>query len=319
MKGKDPRENQFKIAQYEEPIDPSNPMAGTRKVPLMIDAQGRVQAITPPGAASPQWTVARAVHGRREEADPRNKGASDDDLRKPLAEELRRRQVMAVYDPFKDPAPAKGASIADPFAQGYEAPTIGGEFKKGIASGIDNLQASLYGLAGLAGDFTGVKPVKNWGLDGYARNNAEAEANAPAVGRIEDVGGVKDAALYAAGGLGSLVPFVASSAATGGVGGIVGQVRSCARGVEKTAGALIASGRRSRARRQGPRRMRWPRPPSAAPSLAPARSPSAWNRAPSTATSRKRPARKTPAPPRCTASARACSTCCRRRASCTGS
>jgi hypothetical protein len=94
--------------------------------------------------------------------DPRNKGASDDDLREPLAEELRRRQVMAVYDPFKDPAPAKGG-IADPFAQGYQAPTIGGEFKKGIASGIDNLQASLYGLAGLAGDFTGVEPVKKMG------------------------------------------------------------------------------------------------------------------------------------------------------------
>jgi hypothetical protein len=67
MKGKDPRENQFKIAQYEEPIDPANPMAGTRKVPLMIDAQGRVQAISPPGARQARRPVARAVPGRSEE------------------------------------------------------------------------------------------------------------------------------------------------------------------------------------------------------------------------------------------------------------
>jgi hypothetical protein len=148
---------------------------------------------------------------------------------------------MAVYDPFKDPPPAKGGSIADPFASGYQAPTIAGEFKKGISSGIDNLQASLYGLAGMSGDFTGIEPLKKMGLEGYQRNTAEAEENAPAVGRIEDVGGVKDAALYAAGGLGSLVPFVASSAVTGGAGGVAGQLLA-RKGLEKTAGALIASG-----------------------------------------------------------------------------
>jgi hypothetical protein len=79
--GKDPRENAFKIAQFEDAIDPQNPMAGTRKIPVMIDAQGNTRFITPPaankGPSLEQWIAAA-------KADPRNKGVSDKDLAFPL-------------------------------------------------------------------------------------------------------------------------------------------------------------------------------------------------------------------------------------------
>lgn len=38
--GKDPKQGQFQIAIQEEPIDPNNPFAGTKKVPYLIDTRG---------------------------------------------------------------------------------------------------------------------------------------------------------------------------------------------------------------------------------------------------------------------------------------
>ncbi|WP_337058239.1 LPD38 domain-containing protein [Pseudomonas sp. USHLN015] len=111
--------------------------------------------------------------------------------------------------------------------------TAGGEFGKGIASGIDALQGSLYGLAGLAGDVVAEPGLRDWGIAGFQRNQEEAQQNPALVQRVEDIGSVRDAGLYAAQGLGQLVPFAAGSIAGGGVGGAVARVagRSAAEGL----------------------------------------------------------------------------------------
>lgn len=124
---------------------------------------------------------------------------------------------------------------------GKEEPSISGEFGKGVSAGVDSLQGTLYGLAGLAGDAAGADGLRDWGLKGYQRNQEEAAENAPAVGRFEDVDGAHDAALYAAQGLGQLVPFAASSVVSGGLGGAVAKVAG-RKAVEKFAENQVAKG-----------------------------------------------------------------------------
>ncbi|MGH8445307.1 MAG: hypothetical protein ACREVL_08565, partial [Solimonas sp.] len=80
-----------------------------------------------------------------------------------------------------------------------------------------------YGLIGQAGAAVGSKPVQEFGERGYSRNIAEAGENAPAVADIGDIGSGRDAALYAAGGLGQLVPFAGVSIATGAGGRRIGR------------------------------------------------------------------------------------------------
>lgn len=150
------------------------------------------------------------------------------------------------YD-AQEPAAQQPASAGNFFDQydghgaGPEEPTISGEFSKGVAAGVDSLQGTLYGLAGLAGDAAGAEGLRDWGLEGYQRNQQEAAENAPAVGRFEDVHGAHDAALYAAQGLGQLVPFAASSVATGGIGGAVAKVAG-RKAVERFAENQVAKG-----------------------------------------------------------------------------
>lgn len=102
-----------------------------------------------------------------------------------------------------------------------EEPTILGELGKGALSGTDNLQAGLFGGAGILAQAVGAEGVRDWALEGAERNMAEAQENAPAVGSYKDVGGIRDAALYVAGGLGQLAPSLALSVGTGGAGGLL--------------------------------------------------------------------------------------------------
>ena len=143
------------------------------------------------------------------------------------------------------PQPASAGNFFDQYdshgASGPEEPSISGEFSKGVGAGVDSLQGTLYGLAGLAGDAVGADGLRDWGLKGYQRNQQEAAENAPAVGRFEDVHGAHDAALYAAQGLGQLVPFAASSVATGGIGGAVAKVAG-RKAVERFAENQVAKG-----------------------------------------------------------------------------
>jgi hypothetical protein len=130
---------------------------------------------------------------------------------------------MADTNPFDDPNfGADPAAARNPFddPEFGKEPTLKGEAVKGFKRGVDSTQQGLYGLAALAGDVTGLKMVEDFGREGVARNQREAAENPAAVRQVQDVGGVRDAALWAAGGLGELVPFVASSALGAGVGGV---------------------------------------------------------------------------------------------------
>lgn len=129
---------------------------------------------------------------------------------------------IADLDPFNKSQEPTGIARIDPFKKGYKAPTLGGEFKSGVSSGIDSLQGALYGLVALGGDAVGAQGVKAWGLEGYMRNVKEAEQTAPAVGKLEDIGSLSDAGLWAAGGLGQLAPYLVASAVSGGIGGAIG-------------------------------------------------------------------------------------------------
>lgn len=140
--------------------------------------------------------------------------------------------------------PAAGEQPFQFDSAGATEASIGNEFKRGISAGIDSAQGALYGLAGMAGDAAGLDGVRDWGLAGYQRNQAEGAENDPAVGTYRSVGGLHDAALYAAGGLGSLVPFAATSLASAGTGGLVaaGAKVAARKGVERFAQSRLAQG-----------------------------------------------------------------------------
>lgn len=96
-----------------------------------------------------------------------------------------------------------------------ESPTISGEFTKGISSGIDSLQGSLYGAGAAAANKVGATGARDWLEQGMQRNAREAQDNAPEVQSYKDVNDIGDAAMYAAGGLGQLVPFMGQSIVAG--------------------------------------------------------------------------------------------------------
>lgn len=109
------------------------------------------------------------------------------------------------------------------FTGASEMPTNRSEFAKGVSVGTDSLQGSLYGLAALTGDTVGNQALTDWGLQNYQRNVDEASRTglkASSLDDIEDIGSFFD---FASGALGQAVPSIASTAAGGGVGGIVGK------------------------------------------------------------------------------------------------
>ena len=97
---------------------------------------------------------------------------------------------------------------------------IAEELGVGFSRGIDQTQALGYGLIGLMGEALGVKPVSDFGLEGYTRNMEEAAQNMASIqDPFEEIGGVGDAGLYAAGILGEQIPQLVLSLAGGGIGG----------------------------------------------------------------------------------------------------
>ena len=116
------------------------------------------------------------------------------------------------------------------------------EFTKGVVSGINTMQGTLYGAAALAGDALGSEELRAKGLAGYQRNAEEAAEDAPRVGSLKDVHGVGDAIDFAMGQLGAASPSLATSVGSGAIGAAVarkvvkkGIDREIAKGVEKTA------------------------------------------------------------------------------------
>ena len=98
-----------------------------------------------------------------------------------------------------------------------------GEFTKGVFRGIDSTQALLYGGTGAVGDILNIDTLRDWGYEGYLRNMEEANENAAAVGSYSDVDSIGSAWQYAQGVLGELVPTLATSLVSGGIGAAAGK------------------------------------------------------------------------------------------------
>ena len=95
------------------------------------------------------------------------------------------------------------------------------EGAQAIGSGLDLVQAKTYeGTAGLAGGLLGIDALKNWGLQGYRTNMAEAQDYQATVPQSTDVDGVDSAIRYGIGMVGQNVPqFAASLGLAAGIGG----------------------------------------------------------------------------------------------------
>jgi hypothetical protein len=105
---------------------------------------------------------------------------------------------------------------------GIEAPQAPqGDFSRGVEAGVDSFQGSIFGLMGLVGDSAGNEELKNYGLEGYERNQKQAETVAPRVSSMKDIQGVGDLIDYTQGLLGQTTAFAGTSVAGGGVGGAV--------------------------------------------------------------------------------------------------
>lgn len=118
-----------------------------------------------------------------------------------------------------------------------------GNFRRGLESGVDSFQGSLYGAAGIAGDALGIDSVRDWGFEGYQRNQDEAGLNPVDVQNFTDISTDKglletasDTAKWFVGTLGQLTPSVAEGLVTTLIGAGVGT--ASAPGVGTVGGAL---------------------------------------------------------------------------------
>jgi hypothetical protein len=101
-----------------------------------------------------------------------------------------------------------------------ENPTLGGEIKKGLVRGGYELGAMGAGLVGLAGDAVGADSVADWGVEKYKELEGKAGENAANVGSTDDIHGLGDAGLYAAGVIAEQIPILIPALASAGAGGI---------------------------------------------------------------------------------------------------
>lgn len=99
-----------------------------------------------------------------------------------------------------------------------------GIVSKGINSvkrGIDQLQSSLHGAAALVGSAVGSEDLQEWGMEGYRRNEAEAQENAKTTslkGLLEDPSSLPTWIVET---IGELVPSMAEAAIGAAVGSLI--------------------------------------------------------------------------------------------------
>ncbi len=101
---------------------------------------------------------------------------------------------------------------------GVQMPTIAREFAKGISSGVDQIQGSLYGAGALAADLVGADRVRDWAMEGAQRNQLEAQETAAAVDDIRKIGGLRDGLLWTGHVVGAQVPQLVGSLTPAGLG-----------------------------------------------------------------------------------------------------
>ena len=130
-------------------------------------------------------------------------------------------------------------------------PSIGGELVKGVQAGYYGLKGAVQGSGALAADLVGADGTRDALLEAFLRTQEDAKRVAPAVPSITDVNSGRSGLLYAAAGLGSLLPFAAASVASGGLGaGASLALRGGARAVAERAAAGIAEGQLAKAAEQ---------------------------------------------------------------------
>ena len=99
--------------------------------------------------------------------------------------------------------------------------SIADEFARGVVSGTENLQATMFGVAALTGREFGIESLENFGIAGVERHQLAAAQAAPTVQSLGDIEGVEDFFRFAAGGIGQALPSLTSVVAGGGIGGII--------------------------------------------------------------------------------------------------
>lgn len=128
-------------------------------------------------------------------------------------ETLRARAQAAIPNNFVDYVPLPYDHLSNISTEEM------GEFRKGLNRGWESTQATLYGAVGAVGDLLDMPGLAEWGYEGYLRNMEEAEQYKAKVGSFTDVDSFSSAGDYIAGKFGELLPSVATSLASGGVGG----------------------------------------------------------------------------------------------------
>lgn len=95
-----------------------------------------------------------------------------------------------------------------------------------VARGVDNLQASLYAFANIAGqglnNLTGIDALEKWGEEGILRNLDEAAMNPPTIREWDDVESLSDFFTYFAEAVGEQLPQLGFDAAAAVAGGLTG-------------------------------------------------------------------------------------------------
>ncbi len=123
--------------------------------------------------------------------------------------------ALDFEDPFVTPKPTAMPKPTAAIPSREQASVIG-ELGKGVARGAIGFGEMAGGLAALAGaEETGKKII--------AETQEIAKPYEPAIPSYKDIESIRDALLYAAHGLGTIIPTMALSLASGGIGGFIGK------------------------------------------------------------------------------------------------
>ena len=95
------------------------------------------------------------------------------------------------------------------------------QFGKGLSTGTDQLQMSLFSVARLAGRELGIKPLEDYGNIGIDRNALEMQEHLPDVQGFSEIESMDDFFSWTASSLGQAIPSLATAVGGGGVGGVL--------------------------------------------------------------------------------------------------
>ena len=151
------------------------------------------------------------------------------------------------YQALKEIARGSGKPIGEVAARlGMKEPGLLSELNKGIASGIDGMQAAGYGLGALGAEAVGASGMRDWFMKHAQANQREAQQNAAAVDDIQNIGSPTEFGYWAAHNVGSMLPQLPLGMTGAGAGGALVARKAAASAIEKA----IASGMSATAARE---------------------------------------------------------------------